>query len=92
MLICDEVTSALDVSVQAAIVRLLDSLRERLSILFVTHDLALVRSIADRVIVLERGAVVETGTVERVIGRPQQPYTRALVADTPALAASAVER
>ena len=92
VLICDEVTSALDVSVQAAIVRLLDSLRERLSILFVTHDLALVRSIADRVIVLERGAVVETGTVERVIGRPQQPYTRALVADTPALAAPAAER
>lgn len=87
VLICDEITSALDVSVQAAIVRLLEELRQReqLAILFVTHNLALVRTIADRVIVLNRGRVVETGTSDAVIGQPTHPYTRELIADTPTL-------
>ena len=88
VLICDEITSALDVSVQAAIVQLLEDLRrnEGLSILFVTHNLALVRTIADRVMVLNQGIVVEAGTTSDVIGRPAHRYTRELIADTPTLA------
>ncbi len=84
LLICDEVTSALDVLVQAEIIELLRKLRreQKLAMLFVTHDLALVRSFADRVIVLEGGSVVEAGTTEQVLGAPQHPYTRSLVANT----------
>ncbi len=87
VLICDEITSALDVSVQASIVGLLDDLRaERdLAILFVTHNLALVRSIADRVLVLNAGRIVEAGPTARVLDAPADSYTRALVADTPTL-------
>jgi peptide/nickel transport system ATP-binding protein len=89
LLICDEITSALDVSVQAAIVGLLEELQrdEHLSLLFVTHNLALVRTIADRVVVLNRGRIVEAGATSRVIGKPAHPYTRELIADTPTLAA-----
>lgn len=81
VLICDEVTSALDVSVQAAIINLLKDLqRERgLTLLFVTHDLALVRNIADRVLVLDRGHVAELGPVAQVIDQPQAAFTRQLV-------------
>jgi peptide/nickel transport system ATP-binding protein len=88
VLICDEITSALDASVQAAIVRLLEELqdREELALLFVTHNLALVRTIADRVIVLDRGEAVETGATEQVLTRPDHGYTRALIADTPSFA------
>jgi peptide/nickel transport system ATP-binding protein len=87
VLICDEITSALDASVQAAIVRLLEELREReqLALLFVTHNLALVRTIADRVAVLRDGRLVETGSAEQVLGEPREAYTRELVADTPTL-------
>ncbi len=88
ILICDEITSALDVSVQAAIICLLEELRQReqLALLFVTHNLALVRTIADRVIVLNHGMVVEAGTSDEVIGKPEHSYTRKLIADTPTLA------
>ena len=67
MLVCDEVTSALDVSVQAAILRLLEELQqcEKLTILFVTHHLALVRTIADRVAVMRDGRIVEHGRSTR---------------------------
>jgi len=87
VLICDEITSALDVSVQAAIVGLLADLRaERdLAMLFVTHNLALVRSIADRVLVLNAGTIVEAGPTSRVLDAPVDSYTKALVADTPTL-------
>jgi peptide/nickel transport system ATP-binding protein len=87
VLICDEVTSALDVSVQAAIVRLLaDVQRARgLSVLFVTHDLALVRSIADRVVVLSDGRVVEQGLVDQVLETPKHAYTQQLLSQTPRL-------
>jgi len=86
ILICDEVTSALDVSVQAAILDLLAGLtREGLALLFVTHDLAVVRAIADRVIVLRAGRIVEQGGVDAVLDRPAHAYTRALVADSPSL-------
>lgn len=81
LLICDEITSALDVSVQAAIVELLRGLQQDgLTLLFVTHDLALVRSIADRVVVLNAGAIVEQGPAGPLLDRPHHPYTRSLIA------------
>lgn len=84
VLICDEITSALDVSVQAAIVDLLNGLKEErgLSMLFVTHDLALVRNIADRVMVLDGGSVVEIGATAGVLDTPEHDYTRQLVSHT----------
>ncbi len=87
VLVCDEVTSALDVSVQAAIVELLAELQRELGLamLFVTHNLPLVRSIAQRVAVMSSGRIVELGTVERVLQSPTDDYTRALLADTPSL-------
>jgi peptide/nickel transport system ATP-binding protein len=87
LLICDEVTSALDVSVQAVIVEELRRLqRERhLAMLFITHNLALVRSIAQHAVVLRDGAVVEAGPVEQVLERPTDPYTARLMADVPKL-------
>ncbi len=88
LLICDEITSSLDVSVQATILQLLRSLQDDgLSILFVTHDLGVVRAIADRVVVLREGRVVESGTVESVLDRPTAAYTRMLVNDSPSLSA-----
>jgi peptide/nickel transport system ATP-binding protein len=85
VLICDEVTSALDVSVQSAIVELLAGLQRKmgLSLLFVTHDIALVRNVAQSVAVLERGHIVEHGDVATIFAVPQHPYTRGLLADTP---------
>ncbi len=87
LLICDEVTSALDVSVQAVIVEELRRLqRERhLAMLFITHNLALVRSIAQHAVVLRDGAVVEAGPVEQVLEHPADPYTARLMADVPKL-------
>jgi peptide/nickel transport system ATP-binding protein len=90
VLLCDEITSALDVSVQASIVRLLADLQknEHLSLLFVTHNMGLVRSIADRVMVLEKGRLVEANEVDTLLDAPQEDYTKALVADTPTIAAA----
>ena len=87
VLICDEVTSALDVSVQAAIVELLGNLQRDLGLamLFITHNLPLVRSIAQRVAVLSQGSIVEHGDVKNVLTNPGQPYTRQLLSDTPSL-------
>ncbi|WP_425839971.1 ABC transporter ATP-binding protein [Streptomyces fractus] len=87
VLICDEITSALDVSVQSAILLLLKRLcaDSGLTMLFVTHNLAVVRAIADRVVVLSEGRIVEEGPVGRVLDRPQDPYTRQLLGDTPSL-------
>jgi peptide/nickel transport system ATP-binding protein len=87
VLICDEVTSALDVSVQAAIVELLGSLQRELglSMVFVTHNLPLVRSIAQKVAVLADGSIVEYGDTAQVLADPQQPYTRELISNTPSL-------
>jgi len=90
LLVCDEVTSALDVSVQAAIVDLLAELQASmgLSLLFITHNLALIRTIADRVCVMTGGRIVETGTVAEVFETPRADYTRELLANTPSIEAS----
>ena len=74
LLVCDEITSALDVSVQAAIIDLLAELRASmgLSMLFITHNLALIRTIADRVCVMTGGRIVETGRVMQVFETPQR--------------------
>jgi peptide/nickel transport system ATP-binding protein len=90
VLICDEVTSWLDVSVQAAIIELLAQLQAELgvSMLFVTHNLALIRSVSQEVAVMSEGVIVEHGLVDKVLDDPQQEYTRQLLADTPVLPAS----
>ena len=87
VLVCDEVTSALDVLVQAAIIDLLGDLRKQLGLamLFVTHNLPLVRSIADEVAVMSEGRIVEIGPAESVIGNPQQSYTKSLITATPSI-------
>ena len=85
LLIADEPTTALDVTVQAQILKLLKDIQTRLgmSVLFITHDLGIVRKIADRVCVMQRGKIVEKGSVERVFKAPEHPYTRALLAAEP---------
>jgi peptide/nickel transport system ATP-binding protein len=87
ILICDEITSALDVSVQAAIVELLGELQRELglSMVFVTHNLPLVRSIAQKVAGLADGSIVEYGETAKILANPQQEYTRHLISDTPSL-------
>ncbi|WP_368517655.1 ABC transporter ATP-binding protein [Rhizobium sp.] len=83
VLICDEATSALDVSVQATIVELLRQLMsDGLGILFVTHDLAVVRSLADRVIVLDKGTIADAENVEELFSRPKALYTKTLLKHT----------
>ncbi len=80
LLVCDEPTSALDVSVQASIIELLRGLMaDGLAMLFVTHDLAVVRSISDRVIVLQQGAVVESASTEAIFSAPATGYSRELL-------------
>jgi peptide/nickel transport system ATP-binding protein len=90
LLVCDEVTSALDVSVQAAIVELLRDLRSEtgLSMLFITHNLALIRTIADRVLVMTEGQIVESGTTVDVFTSPSAEYTGKLLANTPTVEAA----
>jgi peptide/nickel transport system ATP-binding protein len=89
LMVCDEITSALDVSVQAAIIDLLRELRTSmgLSLLFITHNLALIRTIADRVAVMTEGRIVELGPTAQVLERPSAPYTQQLLANTPSIAA-----
>ncbi|MFZ4895668.1 dipeptide ABC transporter ATP-binding protein [Plantibacter sp. Mn2098] len=84
LVIADEPTTALDVTVQARILDLLATLRDRgTGLLLISHDLAVVSAIADRVVVMRNGAVVETGTVRDVLQHPRHEYTRALIAAVP---------
>ncbi len=85
LLIADEPTTALDVTVQAQILELLAGLKNQhhMSMLFITHDLGIVRKFADRVCVMTKGKIVETGTVEQVFNHPQHAYTRHLLAAEP---------
>ena len=85
LLIADEAVSALDVSVQAGVVNLLMDMQEELSLalLFIAHDLDLVRHFCDRVLVLYLGRVMETGRTTDVFASPRHPYTRALIASVP---------
>jgi microcin C transport system ATP-binding protein len=85
LLIADEPTTALDVTIQAQILKLLKELQARLgmAILFITHDLSIVRKMADRVCVMQAGMIVETGSVAGIFNHPQHPYTRQLLAAEP---------
>ena len=85
LLIADEPTTALDVTVQAQLLALLADLRQRLgmAILFITHDMGIVRKLADRLCVMQQGRVVEAGMAADVLERPRHPYTRHLLAATP---------
>jgi peptide/nickel transport system ATP-binding protein len=87
IMICDEITSALDVSVQASIVELLRSLQAQasVSLVFVTHNLPLVRTIADRILVMHAGRIVESGETGPVVNAPKHDYTRTLIRDTPSI-------
>ncbi len=87
VLICDEITSALDVSVQAAIVQLIKDLQllKNLTLVFITHNLALLPSIASSVVVLQDGQVVESGDVHTILSAPAMPYTWSLIANAPRL-------
>jgi peptide/nickel transport system ATP-binding protein len=87
LIICDEVTSALDPLVAEEILRLLRSLQDDLGVsyLFITHDLGVVRRLADRTMVMQHGRIVETGTTEEIFKPPYQPYTEQLITSVPEL-------
>ena len=85
LIVCDEPVSALDVSIQAQIINLLKDLQSEfgLAYLFIAHDLAVVRSVSDRIAVMHRGRIVETGPADEVYERPKEEYTKALLASVP---------
>jgi peptide/nickel transport system ATP-binding protein len=93
LLLCDEPTSALDVSVAASVLNLIGRLRRELdmAILFVTHDIAVARLIADRIAVMYLGRIVETGPAAEVIAEPVHPYTQALISSLPGTGGDRVE-
>ena len=87
ILIADEPTTALDVTVQAQILHLLKEIRSthNLAILFISHDLAVVSQVADRVAVMQKGQIVESATTNEIFHNPQHPYTRSLLASAPTM-------
>ena len=88
ILIADEPTTALDVTTQAQILTLIEDLRRKrgMAVIFITHDFGVVADIADRVIVMKKGEIVEAGPAQEVLLKPQHPYTRALIDAIPRLA------
>ncbi|GGL12353.1 ABC transporter ATP-binding protein [Nocardia jinanensis] len=89
LIVCDEPVSALDVSVQAQIVNLLQDLKDEydLTLVFISHDLSVVRSVSDRVMVMYLGRVCEIGAVDQIFDSPSHPYTRALLDSVPSMTA-----
>ena len=85
VLVCDEPVSALDVSVQAQILNMLVDMKERygLTVLFISHDLSVVKHVSDRIVVMYLGKICEIGSAEELYARPRHPYTRALLASVP---------
>ncbi len=85
LLICDEAVSALDLSIRAQVLDLLAELKAKLSLslLFITHDIGVVQHVADRIIVMNKGKIVESGTVDEVLRTPKEEYTRYLMASVP---------
>ena len=81
MVVCDESVSALDVSVQAQVLNLLNDLKEQYhyTYLFITHDLSVVHYMADRIMVMQKGKIVESGTPDDLFHNPQTDYTRTLI-------------
>jgi peptide/nickel transport system ATP-binding protein len=84
-LVCDESVSALDVSVQAQVLNLLNDLKKELglTLLFISHDLAVVRYMSDRIMVMQKGKIIESGPAETIYGQPQNDYTKQLLASIP---------
>ena len=94
VLVCDEPVSALDVSIQAQIINVLDELRNELDLamLFIAHDLSVVRHLSDRVAVMYLGQIVETGTASEVFAEPRHPYTQGLISSVPRADAESAAR
>ena len=90
LLICDEAVSALDLSIRAQVLDLLEDLKKKLSLsfLFITHDIGVVQHVADRIIVMNKGRIVEQGTCDEVLKNPKEEYTRALMASVPRISAA----